>query len=121
MLSPYLSTGQKMASMMMKPVLHDYLDTMAYGTDLEIQLEDLELYEGSEVMGKTLQESAIRKMTGATILSIKKENGQLITNPPVSHVLEKGDRLILVGTAEQLEKANQKILPPDHEIRKASQ
>jgi voltage-gated potassium channel len=118
--SPYLSTGQKMASMMMKPVLHDYLDTMAYGADLEIQLEELELHEGSEVTGKTLKESAIRKMTGATILSIKKADGQLITNPPVSRVLEQGDRLVLVGTTEQLEKAHQKIIPADNHISKAS-
>jgi len=116
--SPYLSTGQKMASMMMKPVLHDYLDTMAYGTGLEFQLEDVELYEGSEVVGTTLQESAIRKETGATILSIKKANGQLLTNPPVSHVLETGDRLILVGTAAQLELAHRKILPPENSVRK---
>jgi len=111
--SPYLSIGQKMASMMMKPVLHDYLDTMAYGNDLEIQIEELELHEGSEVVGKSLQESAIRKMTGATILSIKRRNGQVVTNPPVSLILEKGDRLLIVGTAEQLEKANQKVIPPE--------
>jgi voltage-gated potassium channel len=119
--SPYLSIGQKMASMMMRPVVHDYLETMAYGTDLEIQFEELELCEGSEVLGKTLQDAALRKMTGATILSIKKKSGRIVTNPPVSSVLEEGDRLILVGTAEQVEKAHQKILPPDHGVKKDSQ
>jgi len=74
-LSPYISTGQKMASMLNKPLVHDYLDTMAHGTDLEIQLEELELREGADVLGKSLQESAIRKRTGTTILAIKKSGG----------------------------------------------
>ena len=83
---------------------------------LEIQLEEVELPAGSEVTGKTLKESAIRKTTGATILSIKTVDGQLLTNPPASHVLEPGDRLILVGTTEQLEKVHQKIIPPDNQV-----
>lgn len=109
--SPYVSTGQKMASMLLKPLVHDYLDTMAYGTNLEIQLEELELREGADVLGKSLQEVAIRKRTGTTILAIKKSDGRILTNPPVSTVLESGDRLILVGTANQLEVANQEFLP----------
>ena len=41
--SPYHSTGQKMAAMLLKPLVHEYLDSMAYGADLEIMLEELEL------------------------------------------------------------------------------
>ena len=96
---------------MMKPFVHEYLDTMAYSTDFSIQLEELELLEGSTVVGKTLQESAIRKLTGATILAVKKPGGRIATNPPVSSILRKGDRLILVGTTEQLERAYKIILP----------
>lgn len=111
--SPYISTGQKMASMLNKPLVHDYLDTMAYGTNLEIQLEELELREGADVVGKSLQEAAIRKRTGTTILAIKKQGGRILTNPSVSSTLEAGDCLVLVGTGEQLEKANQMLLPAE--------
>ena len=110
--SPYVSTGQKMASMVMKPFVHEYLETMTYGADLEIQLEELAVAEASRVLGKTLFEAAIRKETGATILAIKKQTGQIITNPPVSSVVEHGDRLIMVGTPDQIEKANEMIVTP---------
>ena len=113
--SPYLSTGQKMAAMMLKPVVHDYLDTMAYSTDLEIRIGDMELPPDCEIVGKTIQDSAIRKRTGVTILAIKKPEGRVLTNPPVSTVLAKGDHLILVGTAQQLDALTQMILPGNRE------
>ncbi len=110
-LSPYQSTGQKMASILIKPLVHEYLDTMAYESDLGIRLEELELPENADIVGKSIDASAIRKRTGTSILAVKKESGQILTNPEVSTILEKGDRLILVGTTEQLERANKKILP----------
>jgi voltage-gated potassium channel len=110
-LSPYHSTGQKMAAMLIKPLVHEYLDSMAYGTDLEIRLEELELPEEAEIVGKTIQESAIRKRTGTTILAIKKGDGRILTNPEVSTILDPKDRLVLVGTPEQLEEATRMLLP----------
>jgi len=111
--SPYLSTGKKMAAMILKPVVHDYLDTMAYSTDLEIRIGDMEVPPGSEIVGKTIQESAIRKRTGVTILAIKRPDGRVLTNPPVSTVLASGDHLILVGTAEQIESLTRSLLPEE--------
>jgi voltage-gated potassium channel len=111
--SPYLSTGQKMAAMLTKPLVHDYLDTMAYGTDLEIRLEELELPTDAQIVGKTIQESAIRKRTGTTILAVKKVDGRVLTNPEVHTKLQAGDRLILVGAADQLEEATRLLLPPN--------
>jgi voltage-gated potassium channel len=116
--SPYHSTGQKMAAMLIKPLVHEYLDSMAYGTDLEIRLEELELPEEAEIVGKTIHESAIRKRTGTTILAIKKGDGRILTNPEVSTILDPEDRLILVGTAEQLEEANRMLLPETNESEK---
>ncbi len=110
-LSPYHSTGQKMAAMLIKPLVHEYLDSMAYGTDLEIRLEELELPAEAEIVGKSTQESAIRKRTGTTILAIKKGDGRILTNPEVSTILDPTDRLILVGTPDQLEEATRMLLP----------
>jgi K+/H+ antiporter YhaU regulatory subunit KhtT len=100
-----------MATMLIKPLVHEYLDSMAYGTDLEIMLEELELPKEAETVGKSIQDSAIRKRTGTTILAIKKKDGRILTNPEVSTVLEAGDHLILVGTTGQLEEATRMLLP----------
>lgn len=116
--SPYHSTGQKMAAMLIRPLVHEYLDSMAYGTDLEIRLEELELPSDAEIVGKTIQDSAIRKRTGTTILAIKKGDGRVLTNPAVSTILDAADRLILVGTVEQLDEATRMLLPADGSLPK---
>jgi K+/H+ antiporter YhaU regulatory subunit KhtT len=100
-----------MAAMLLRPLVHEYLDSMAYGADLEIRLEELELPSNSETAGKTIDDSAIRKRTGTTILAIKKGDGRVLTNPAVSTILEATDRLVLVGTVEQLEEATRMLLP----------
>ena len=100
--SPYKSAAQKMTTMLLRPLVHDYLDMMAKGKDLEIGLEEIELTGEAGIIGKSIGEAAIRKRTGTTILAIKNRNGEVLTNPAVSTVLEEGDRLIVVGTPEQL-------------------
>ena len=107
-----------MAAMLIRPLVHEYLDSMAYGTDLEIRLEELELPPDAEIVGKTIQESAIRKRTGTTILAIKKGDGRILTNPAVSTILDAADRLILVGTVEQLDEATRMLLPAKNETPK---
>ncbi len=109
--SPYASAGQKMVTMLLKPVVHEYLDLMMHGTNLEIGLEEVELSGDAEIVGMSIKDAAILKRTGSTILVIKKRSGEIISNPPVSTVLEQGDRLIMVGMPSQLALVNKKIMP----------
>ena len=68
-----------------------------------VENQEVGIEDPAEIVGKTIHESAIRKRTGTTILAIKKGDGRILTNPEVSTILDPTDRLILVGTAEQLE------------------
>jgi K+/H+ antiporter YhaU regulatory subunit KhtT len=61
----------------------------------------------------SIKDAAIRKRTGSTILAIKKRTGEILTNPPITTVLEEGDRLIMVGTPAQLSSVNQRIIPEE--------
>jgi voltage-gated potassium channel len=109
--SPYTSAGQKMVTMLLKPLVHDYLEMMITGANLERGIEEVELSEEAEIVGMSIRDAAIRKRTGSTILAIKKPNGRILTNPPISTILEERDRLIMVGTPAQLSLVNQKIVP----------
>jgi len=51
--------------------------------------------------GRTLREAAVRERTGATIVSLRR--GALeVTNPAPEEVLRQEDRLLAIGTVEQL-------------------
>ena len=56
----------------------------------------------SPLTGMTLEEADLRYLTGVSLMAIKRANGQKVDYPNAKTVLEKGDRLLLVGEAEEL-------------------
>ncbi|PSB47964.1 sodium:calcium exchanger [Cyanosarcina cf. burmensis CCALA 770] len=57
---------------------------------------------GSPLTGMTLEEADLRYLTGVSLMAIKRADGQEVDYPNAKTMLEKGDRLLLVGEAEEL-------------------
>ena len=51
------------------------------------------------LIGKTIAESQIRRLTGCSIISAEHE-GVTVINPEPHTVLEDGEEIVLIGTAE---------------------
>jgi TrkA domain protein len=62
----------------------------------------------SRIVGRTLGEIDIRQATGATVLAILREGTPLV-NPGSDLVLASGDRLLALGTGDQLERLERLI------------
>jgi CPA2 family monovalent cation:H+ antiporter-2 len=60
--------------------------------------------QNSKAVGKTIKELAIRKQTGATVISVVRGNDHF-PNPPVDFKFEEGDMLVFMGIHAQVEKA----------------
>ncbi len=73
-------------------------------------IEDLALPPASPAVGRTLEALAVRQATGASVLAVLRE-GAPITNPSPDLVLETGDRLLALGTGDQLERLEKLIAP----------
>lgn len=101
--SPYSIGGRKMASLLLKPFVSDYLDTVTHGKKLEFELEELPIDRGSGLVGKSIGQAKIRDATGALILAIHRD-GQINRSPAASEVIHEGDVLLAIGTDEQLTK-----------------
>ncbi|MEX0820996.1 MAG: cation:proton antiporter, partial [Rhodothermales bacterium] len=56
--------------------------------------------EGSKVVGKSLEELELRKRYGLTVLAVRR-SGRTIGSPSGSFRLQAGDRLVLIGMADQ--------------------
>lgn len=106
--SPSLIGGKRMAAILLRPLVSDYLDVVTFGDDLEYRLEELTVSDKSNCRGKTLAEADIRKRTGAVILAIRKKTGEFNTSPAATTVLEQGDHIVILGTRGQLDEV-QKI------------
>jgi voltage-gated potassium channel len=101
-ISPYFIAGNRMASMALRPVAIDFLDTVMHSENVELALEEYKVEDNSKVVGKTLDELKIKQKTGATILSLKHLNGKFNLQPVAATIIEKGDVIVALGTTEQL-------------------
>lgn len=98
-------SGNRMASLMIKPNIISFLDVVTKIGDLELDLEEVYVKKGSYLENKNLIEAQIPNKTGLTVLAIKKiTDGEMIFNPPSDYSLKIGDCLIVLGREDQVEK-----------------
>jgi len=91
-----------MASMVLNPSVSDYLEIVTSGTGVEFRLQELVLGPASCFAGRSIAESRIRDTTGAQVVAIVKRDGTVDANPDPASVLEVGERLVVLGTPEQV-------------------
>jgi voltage-gated potassium channel len=86
----------------LQPVVSEYLDVVTRGEALQFKLEEILLGESDPYTGRSIGDSRIRAETGAYILAVHRAGGHVNTNPAPELVLEAGDRLVAIGTEDQL-------------------
>lgn len=111
-ISPYAIGGREMATLMLRPMVSDYLDVVTCGGELELRVEQFTLNAGSPVLGKTIKDLQIRQQTGASVLAVKKSNNTFDTNPSPDTLLQENDALITVGTRQEIQALEQMLAIP---------
>jgi len=99
-ISPYSLGALRMAQLALRPTVVDFIDTVIYHRGRELQMENIAVGGDSALAGLTVEET--RRRTKAAILAISKKSGKLVANPPGEETIESGDRLIILGTKQQL-------------------
>ncbi len=100
--NPQQLGGDRMASFVTQPHVVDFVDIVMHDGTLEFRLEELAVSPASPLSGNTLRSAQLRDRTGALVLAIRRPDGSFVTNPSPEDVIQSGDVLISVGTAEQL-------------------
>jgi len=98
--SPNSIGARRMALLALRPAVVDFIDTVTFRRGRELQMENIVITEKSTLVGRTVDE--IRQQGKVNILAINRKTGRLLTNPASEENLEAGDRLVIMGTAEQL-------------------
>ncbi len=101
-LTPTEIGGRRMAAMVMQPAVSTYLDIVTRGDSVRYKLEEVVLGQNDPYVGRSIGDSRIRAVTGAYILAVHKPGGEVSTNPTPDTILMPGDRLVAIGTEEQL-------------------
>jgi voltage-gated potassium channel len=105
--SPYLIGARRMAHVLKRPTVVDFLDIATMGNKLGLIMEEAELGTKSNLIGKNLIDSRLRQNFGVIIVAIKKSSGQMIFNPVPSETLEAGDVIVVIGKKEDLKRMSE--------------
>ncbi len=103
-ISPYTLGGMRMAMAITRPAMLDFIEITTKRQSLELRMAEVAVSAGSEVIGKSLGESEIRKSYGLIIVAVKKDTGKMVFNPAASYHIEQGDKLIALGEDENVMK-----------------
>lgn len=111
-ISPYITGGKRIAAAALRPGVVDFVDGILSGTDRSFYMEELRLDpKVCTFIGKTLKDAHLRSHSGALVLAIRREDGELIPGPTGETELKAQDLLICMGTPEQLRLLNQLLDP----------
>jgi voltage-gated potassium channel len=100
--NPQKLGGDRMAAFVTQPHVVDFVDVVMHDGGLEFRLEELSVAAPSQLSGHSLRSAHLRDQTGALVLAIRRADGTFIANPSPEVLIENGDVLIGVGTADQL-------------------
>ncbi|MEM9137146.1 MAG: TrkA C-terminal domain-containing protein, partial [Cyanobacteria bacterium P01_F01_bin.42] len=116
--SPYITGAKRMAAAALRPQVMDFVDGILSGASESVYIEELQLHaDDCPYIGHRLIDPDIHKRTGALILAVKRSQGRLIAGPAIDLILEDGDTLMCMGTADQLRGANEILSPLSQVIR----
>jgi voltage-gated potassium channel len=102
-ISPNEIAGRRMAVSLLRPTVISFLDSFVETGELDLDLEDVLINQGSELCNLTLKAANIPAKTGLIVLAIsKKDHKTLRFNPSSEEILEIGDSMIVLGTEEKV-------------------
>jgi len=111
--SPYGIGGKRMATLILKPLVSDYLEVVTGGGELAFVVEEFQLKGDCCMIGRSIEALEVRKRTGSTILAIRRAaTGEFDTNPAPDTLLYPGDRIIAIGTPSEIASLEKMVEAP---------
>ncbi|UCH50863.1 MAG: potassium channel protein [Chloroflexota bacterium] len=99
--APEIIGGARMARLALRPQAVEFIETVLFGREKQLLVEEIETGDESTLVGSTIKEIEER-FPGVRILALKKSNGALVPNPGQNSTVEKASSLTAFGTVEQL-------------------
>ena len=100
-IKPYELVGRRIAQLIIRPTMVEFVDTVASAGSDEITMEEMAVAEGCSLAGVRLGDTSIRRDLNVIVVAIRRED-QLIYNPGADAVFQAEDRIIAIGRTEQV-------------------
>ncbi len=100
--SPYVTGGKRMAEILRKPAVVDFIDQTMMNNQLGLRMEEAIAGPTSSLVGKSLIDSRLRQNFGVIVIAIKQASGEMIFTPNADQVLSSGDVIVVIGKKDNL-------------------
>ncbi|WP_394334649.1 potassium channel family protein [Hymenobacter roseosalivarius] len=95
--------GSHMANLVMRPEVIRFLDMISGLGPRKLRLDEMRSDElRPEWRGRSIRDLDIRSRTGATVIALKLQDGELLVSPSADTIPQPGDVLLFLGTEEQV-------------------
>ena len=105
---PYDISGSRLANIMTRPGLVDFIDFAAHGIDLEA--DQYIVREGDGLEGSSLREANLPRELGILVIAVTRGDGTNMFNPHPDTIMRVGDTIIMTGQAGSISKFEQKFV-----------
>ena len=99
---PALIGARQIADMILRP----HAAHLIYGagpTTIDATMEEVQIEEGSHLVGKTIRDAETRQKYNVLIVAVRRVQGDLLFNPPADIDFQAGDTLIVIGESNDVE------------------
>jgi voltage-gated potassium channel len=100
--SPYHIGGLRIAHTILRPAVVDFIEFATKTGNIELQMEEVTIPEGSSMADKSLDQCGIGRELGIIIVGIKRHTGEMRFNPTSRSTIKAGDTLIALGEISKL-------------------
>ena len=109
--NPYITGGHRMAELLISPFVEDTV-SLETPNDMAVDfsLEEFAVEGLSTYNGKTIAETKLREDYGLLIVAIANVNGETELNPGSKKRLLSGQKIMIIGSQQNLTRFNEKIL-----------
>jgi voltage-gated potassium channel len=106
-LTPYAMAGRQLADALLKPHVVQFLDFARSDIGPKVTMEQVCVAPKTEFTKKPLGQLLESRKSGVIVLAIRKQEGQIVFNPPAEFEVSAGDFLIVMGERPSLQRLEQ--------------
>ncbi len=101
-INPYEAAGTKLARQAMAPGVVDFIELIMNRGNMDLALETITIEAHSQAEGKSIIDLEVRKNHNIIITAVEQRTGEANFNPDPSYKLKADDKLIALGSVEDL-------------------
>jgi voltage-gated potassium channel len=110
--SPYSMSGLRIAQMLVRPTVVDFVDLIIRRKELSLYMEEFAVRKDAKFVGQTLIGCNLREEANVIVVAIKKPGEDVIFNPSPEFAIEAGDTLLVLGEKTAIAQFEKDYLSP---------